>query len=61
MGSLQALEVVKEILGIGESLAGHLLIYDALASRFRKVTVRPDLACSLCGTNTSILAPGSAE
>jgi adenylyltransferase/sulfurtransferase len=53
MGSLQALEVVKEILGIGESLGGHLLIYDALATRFRKVTVRPDPACSLCGEHPS--------
>jgi adenylyltransferase/sulfurtransferase len=35
MGTLQATEVLKEILGIGESLAGRLLIWDALASRFR--------------------------
>ncbi|HEY3638621.1 MAG TPA: HesA/MoeB/ThiF family protein [Rhizomicrobium sp.] len=54
MGSLQAQEVLKEILGIGESLAGQLLIYDALDVRFRKVTVRPDLACPLCGENPSI-------
>jgi adenylyltransferase/sulfurtransferase len=49
MGTLQALEVLKEILGLGESLAGKLLIYDALATRFRSVTVRPDPACRLCG------------
>jgi adenylyltransferase/sulfurtransferase len=55
MGSLQALEVLKEILGIGESLAGQLLMYDALAARFRKVTVRPDPACKLCGANPTIL------
>jgi molybdopterin-synthase adenylyltransferase len=54
MGSLQALEVIKDIVGIGESLAGHLLIYDALAARFRKVTVRPDPACPLCGEEPSI-------
>jgi adenylyltransferase/sulfurtransferase len=49
MGTLQALEVLKEILGLGESLAGQLLIYDALATRFRTVRVRPDPACRLCG------------
>jgi len=49
MGTLQAQEVLKEILGLGESLAGHLLIYDALATRFRSVRVRPDPACRLCG------------
>jgi molybdopterin/thiamine biosynthesis adenylyltransferase len=54
MGSLLALEVLKEMLGIGESLAGHLLIYDALASRFRNVIVRPDPACPLCGEHPSI-------
>ncbi|HEX4160036.1 MAG TPA: molybdopterin-synthase adenylyltransferase MoeB [Rhizomicrobium sp.] len=60
MGSLQALEVLKEILAIGESLAGQLLIYDALAARFRKVTVRPDPACPLCGENPSIRRPPAA-
>jgi adenylyltransferase/sulfurtransferase len=34
LGSMQAMEVIKEILGIGDSLAGRLLMYDALASRF---------------------------
>lgn len=60
MGSLQAIEVLKEILGIGESLAGQLLIYDALASRFRKVIVRPDTACPLCGEHPSIRRPTAA-
>ena len=49
MGSLQALEVMKEIIGIGESLAGRLLIYDALTARFRTVRVPRDPACNLCG------------
>ena len=56
MGTLQALEVMKEIIGIGESLAGQLLIYDALAVRFRKVKVPPDPACALCGENPTILS-----
>jgi adenylyltransferase/sulfurtransferase len=54
MGTLQALEVLKEILGLGDSLAGGLLIYDALATRFRTITVPPDPACRLCGGNPSI-------
>jgi len=54
MGTLQALEVMKEILGIGDSLAGRLLIYDALATRTRTVTVPKDSACALCGTKPSI-------
>ena len=49
MGSLQALEVMKEIIGIGESLAGQLLIYDALSTRFRTIRVPRDPACRLCG------------
>lgn len=54
MGTLQALEVMKEILGLGESLAGKLLIYEALAARFRTVKVRPDPSCRLCGPNSTI-------
>ncbi len=49
MGSLAALEVLKEITGIGEGLAGRLLIYEALCARFRTVTLRPDPACKVCG------------
>ena len=54
MGTLQGVEVLKEILGIGKSLAGYLIIYDALTSKFRKVAIRPDPACALCGNNPSI-------
>ena len=49
MGALQALEVLKEITGAGESLAGKLLITDTLAARFRTVLLAPDRACTLCG------------
>ncbi len=61
LGTLQALEAMKEIIGAGESLAGKLLIYEALATRFRTVKVRPDPACALCGTEPSIrdLAPAA--
>jgi molybdopterin-synthase adenylyltransferase len=54
MGSLQAAETLKEILGIGESLSGRLLIWDALAARFRTVRLRQDPACPLCGPEPRI-------
>lgn len=49
MGTLQATEVLKELLGIGESLAGRLLVWDALAARFRTIRLRRDPACPCCG------------
>lgn len=55
MGTLQALEAIKELAKVGESLAGHLLIYDALATVFRKVRVKRDPACTLCGSDPKIL------
>jgi adenylyltransferase/sulfurtransferase len=54
MGTLQATEVIKEILGIGESLSGTLMIYEGLAAAFRKVRVKPDPACVLCGAQSTI-------
>ncbi len=54
MGTLQATEVLKEILGVGETLAGRLLIWDALASRFRTVRLRADPQCALCGAKATI-------
>jgi len=54
MGTLQATEVLKEILGIGESMAGRVLIWDALAARFRTIRLRPDPACIACGPNATL-------
>jgi adenylyltransferase/sulfurtransferase len=54
MGTLQATEVLKEVLGIGEGMAGRLLLWDALDMRFRTVRLRRDPACALCGENASI-------
>lgn len=54
IGVLQAVEAIKEILSIGKSLAGELLIFDALAMNFRKVKVRTDPECALCGKNATI-------
>jgi molybdopterin/thiamine biosynthesis adenylyltransferase len=50
MGSLQALEVVKELLGLGDSLSGRLLLYDALRGDIRTVRLRRDPHCKTCGT-----------
>lgn len=54
VGSLQAVEVMKEILDIGESLSGSLVIYDALHAAWRKVKVRRDTDCPLCGDAPTI-------
>jgi adenylyltransferase/sulfurtransferase len=48
VGTLAALEALKEITGVGEGLAGKLLIYEALSTRFRTVIVPPDPNCSFC-------------
>jgi len=49
VGSIQATEVVKVILGIGEPLVGRLLLIDALSNEFRMVKTRRNTACPLCG------------
>lgn len=48
LGSLAAMEAIKEITGAGESLAGKLLLYDGLSTRFRTVKLKRDPACRLC-------------
>lgn len=49
MGTLQATEVLKEILGLGDSLSGRLIMYDALGPHFREVRFRRDPDCPTCG------------
>jgi molybdopterin-synthase adenylyltransferase len=49
LGTLQATEVIKEILGLGESLDGTLLFYDALATSFRRIAIRKNPTCPACG------------
>jgi adenylyltransferase/sulfurtransferase len=49
VGSIQAAEAIKLVLGVGETLAGRLLLFDALAMRFREVKVRRAGDCPLCG------------
>jgi adenylyltransferase/sulfurtransferase len=54
IGSIQATEVLKLVLGIGESLRGRLLLYDALTMEMRQVRVRRDPNCVVCGDNPTI-------
>jgi len=54
LGTLQATEVLKELLGLGESLSGRLLLYDGMGSSFRTLKVRRDPGCALCGTDPTI-------
>ncbi|WP_417791374.1 molybdopterin-synthase adenylyltransferase MoeB [Stutzerimonas xanthomarina] len=49
IGSLQALEAIKLLVGFGEPLIGRLLLIDALCSRFRELKVKRDPACTVCG------------
>ena len=49
IGSVQALETIKLLLGVGTSLAGRLLIFDALALEWREVTLRRNPGCPVCG------------
>lgn len=54
VGSLQAIEVLKEILQLGDTLSGSLMIYDALAAEIRKIKLPRDPTCALCGEKPSI-------
>jgi sulfur-carrier protein adenylyltransferase/sulfurtransferase len=54
IGTIQATETVKLILGIGEPLIGRLLLYDALGMRFREMKLRKDPNCPVCGENPTV-------
>lgn len=54
IGSIQAMETIKLILGVGDSLAGRLLLFDALAMRFRELKLRRNPDCPMCGNNRTI-------
>jgi sulfur-carrier protein adenylyltransferase/sulfurtransferase len=71
IGSIQAVEAIKLLLGVGETLAGTLLLYDALRSEFTSVKLRWDPDCPVCGKHPTVtelidyeafcgLAPGQA-
>ena len=59
IGLLQATETLKLILGLGDSLAGRLLHFDALSMRFRETRLRPDPDCSVCALGREF--PGYAQ
>ena len=72
IGVIQGIETLKLILGVGETLVGRLLLFDALAMRFRELTLRKDPDCPLCGKHRTVtklidyeqfcgLAPAGAE
>jgi molybdopterin/thiamine biosynthesis adenylyltransferase/rhodanese-related sulfurtransferase len=54
IGTIQATETVKLLLGIGEPLIGRLLLYDALTMRFREMKLRKDPNCPVCGENPTV-------
>ncbi|GAA2396504.1 adenylyltransferase/sulfurtransferase MoeZ [Catellatospora methionotrophica] len=54
IGSIQVTEAIKLLAGIGDPLVGSLMVYDALEMSYRKIRVRKDPACVLCGENPSI-------
>ena len=54
VGTLMATEVLKELMGIGTSMAGRVLIWDALAMRMRTIGLPRDPACALCGDHPTI-------
>jgi len=54
IGSLQALEAIKLILGTGEPLINRLVFFDALTLEFRQVKIRRDPECPVCGDHPTI-------
>jgi len=54
IGLIGATETIKRVLGIGESLVGRLLVFDALDMRFRELKLRKDPACPVCGERPTI-------
>jgi adenylyltransferase/sulfurtransferase len=54
IGTIQATEAIKLILGVGEPLVGRFLIYDALRMRFRELKLRRDPECPVCGDNPTV-------
>jgi adenylyltransferase/sulfurtransferase len=54
VGSIQAVEAIKLILGKGEPLIGRLLMFDAMEMSFRTLNVRRNSACPLCGDHPTV-------
>jgi adenylyltransferase/sulfurtransferase len=56
VGNIQALEAIKQILGVGESLVGRLVLFNALSFRFRELRIRRDPSCPVCGDKPTVQA-----
>jgi molybdopterin/thiamine biosynthesis adenylyltransferase/rhodanese-related sulfurtransferase len=54
IGTLQALEAIKWIVGVGDTTVGRLVVFDALRLRFREIAVRRDPGCAVCGDRPTI-------
>ena len=54
IGSIQVTEAIKVLTGIGEPLVGRLMIYDGLEMNYRRVNIRKDPNCALCGNNPTV-------
>ncbi|HZC70311.1 MAG TPA: adenylyltransferase/sulfurtransferase MoeZ [Jatrophihabitans sp.] len=54
IGSIQATEAIKLLTGVGEPLLGSLMVYDALEMNYRKINVRKDSSCAVCGDNPTV-------
>jgi len=54
VGTLQATEAIKVLMGLGEPLAGRLLAFDAIKGRFREIRIKKDKNCPVCGENPTI-------
>ncbi|MGE0723796.1 MAG: ThiF family adenylyltransferase [Alphaproteobacteria bacterium] len=54
VGTIQATEALKELLGLGDGLAGRLLLYDALGASYRTIRAKRDPECPLCGDHPTI-------
>jgi len=56
IGAIQVTEAIKLLTGIGEPLLGSLMVYDALEMTYRKIKVRKDPNCAICGENPTVTA-----
>jgi len=56
IGCIQAIEAIKLILGVGESLSGRLLLFDALSMEWRSVRIHRDPECAVCGDHPTVTA-----
>lgn len=57
IGMIQAIEAIKILVGVGETLSGRLVLFDALDMRFREMRVHRDPTCPVCGDSPTITAP----